>query len=142
MRSRVQSHPWRSDIAPLTLSGVIDAAAAQSGLEIDRTETLEDVPMRVSRLSIGAAVIAAVLHSSAVSVAAQSAVESEPVLKSVKERNGKTQAPEAVVNAGMTKQQRLSLCLGSWDAETHMSKQEWRVACQRTVRDYPDAFVR
>ena len=66
----------------------------------------------------------------------------EPILKPVKERNGKTQEPEAVVNAGMTKQQRLSLCLGSWDAETHMSKQEWRVACQRTVRDYPDAFVR
>jgi hypothetical protein len=98
--------------------------------------------MRVSRLLIGAAAIAAVLHFSAVSVAAQSASQSEPILKPVKERNGKTQEPEAVVNAGMTKQQRLSLCLGSWDAETHMSKQEWRVACQRTVRDYPDAFVR
>ena len=98
--------------------------------------------MRVSRLSIGAAFIAAVLHFSAVSVAAQSAAQSEPILKPVKERHGKTQEPEAVVNAGMTKQQRLSLCLGSWDAETHMSKQEWRVACQRTVRDYPDAFVR
>jgi hypothetical protein len=102
--------------------------------------------MRVSRLSIGAAVIAALLHSSVVSVAAQSAAQSEPILKPVKERHGKTQEPEAVVstgvNSGMTKQQRLSLCLGSWDAETHMSKQEWRVACQRTVRDYPDAFVR
>jgi hypothetical protein len=94
--------------------------------------------MRDSRLLIGAAAIAAVLHFSAVPAAAQS----EPILKPVKERNGKTQEPEAVVNAGMTKQQRLSLCLGSWDAETHMSKQEWRVACQRTVRDYPDAFVR
>ena len=98
--------------------------------------------MRVSRLLLGPVVIAAVLHSSAVSVAAQSASQSEPTLKPIKERAGKTQAPEAVVNAGMTKQQRLSLCLGSWDAETHMSKQEWRVACQRTVRDYPDAFVR
>jgi hypothetical protein len=98
--------------------------------------------MRVSRLSIGAAVIAAVLQSSAVPVVAQSAEQSEPILKPAKERAGKAQAPEAVVNAGMTKQQRLSLCLGSWDAETHMSKQEWRVACQRTVRDYPDAFIR
>ena len=98
--------------------------------------------MRVSRLSIGAAVIAAVLQSSAVPVAAQTAAQSEPTLKPLKERHGKAQETEAVVNAGMTKQQRLSLCLGSWDAETHMSKQEWRVACQRTVRDYPDAFIR
>jgi hypothetical protein len=102
--------------------------------------------MRVSRLSIGVAAIAAVLQFSAVSVAAQTASPSEPILKPAKERHGKTQEPEAVVNTGvntgMTKQQRLSLCLGSWDAETHMSKQEWRVACQRTVRDYPDAFVR
>jgi hypothetical protein len=25
----------------------------------------------------------------------------------------------------------LEACLGFWDAQTHMSKREWRVACQR-----------
>jgi hypothetical protein len=40
----------------------------------------------------------------------------------------------------MTRQRRLSLCLESWDAQTHMSKREWRVACERSLTDYPDAF--
>ena len=40
----------------------------------------------------------------------------------------------------MSKQQRLLLCIESWDTQTHMSKREWRVACERSVKDYPDAF--
>jgi nucleoid-associated protein YgaU len=47
--------------------------------------------------------------------------------------------PEA---AGATKQKKLSMCLETWDAQTHMTKREWRVACARSVRDYPDAFER
>jgi hypothetical protein len=27
----------------------------------------------------------------------------------------------------------LDSCMGFWDAETHMSKAEWRAACRRTV---------
>jgi hypothetical protein len=34
------------------------------------------------------------------------------------------------------------MCLETWDAQTHMTKREWRVACARSVRDYPDAFDR
>ena len=34
----------------------------------------------------------------------------------------------------------MKLCLQSWDANTHMSKREWRIACKRTVREYPDAY--
>jgi len=40
----------------------------------------------------------------------------------------------------MTAQRKLSLCIDTWDRETHMSKQEWRAACRRSVKDYPDAF--
>jgi hypothetical protein len=40
----------------------------------------------------------------------------------------------------MTKEKRLALCIDSWDAQTHMSKREWRGACERSVRDYPTAF--
>ena len=43
---------------------------------------------------------------------------------------------------GATKQKKLSMCLETWDAQTHMTKREWRVACARSVRDYPDAFDR
>jgi hypothetical protein len=43
---------------------------------------------------------------------------------------------------GVTTQKKLSLCLETWDAQTHMTKKEWRIACARSVRDYPDAFER
>ena len=95
--------------------------------------------MRISRLFTGAVVVAAVCFLSAVSLAA--AARAEPILKPAKERGAKAQEPEVVASAGMT-QQRKPLCIDSWDAETHMSRQEWRAACRRSVRDYPDAFDR
>jgi|SRR5262245_12783012 len=53
---------------------------------------------------------------------------------------------EAADKAGekpdVSKQKKLSMCLETWDAQTHMTKREWRVACARSVRDYPDAFDR
>jgi hypothetical protein len=62
----------------------------------------------------------------------------ELVLKPAKERGT---SPEKLPTAGSTtKEQRLALCLGSWDAQTHMTKREWRTACTRTVKDYPDTF--
>jgi hypothetical protein len=27
--------------------------------------------------------------------------------------------------------------MGFWDAATHMTKVEWRAACQRTMQEYP-----
>ena len=50
--------------------------------------------------------------------------------------------PEKPQAAGVDRQKKLSLCLETWDAQTHMTRQEWRVACARSVRDYPDAFER
>jgi hypothetical protein len=38
------------------------------------------------------------------------------------------------------RQGKLALCLGDWDTSSHMSKSEWRRACERTVSLYPTAF--
>jgi hypothetical protein len=67
--------------------------------------------------------------------------------KSAKERAGMAAVAAAAKaaekpEAGATKQKKLSMCLETWDAQTHMTKREWRVACARSVRDYPDAFER
>jgi hypothetical protein len=71
---------------------------------------------------VGAAIVGLWLSASSTSIA-QTAKEG-------------TKAPE------LSKERKLSLCVESWDATTHMSKQEWRIACQRSIKDYPDAFER
>jgi hypothetical protein len=35
-----------------------------------------------------------------------------------------------------------SRCISDWDAATYMTKQEWRAACRRALKDYPGAFRR
>ena len=118
----------------------MDSATGEGALQIaERQAIQEGSPVRVSRLFTGAVVVVAVSFLSAVSLAG--AVQAEPILRPAKERGTKAQE-EIVASAGMTQQRRLSLCIDSWDAETHMSKQEWRAACKRSVRDYPDAFSR
>jgi hypothetical protein len=74
----------------------------------------------------------------AVYVLAQSASQAQPVLKSVQERAARYAT--SAVGGDNTKQGQFALCLESWDAATHMTKQNWRSACQRSVKDYPDAF--
>jgi hypothetical protein len=32
----------------------------------------------------------------------------------------------------------LEACMGFWEPATHMTKAEWRVACKRTMQDYPN----
>lgn len=32
----------------------------------------------------------------------------------------------------------LEACMGFWEPPTHMTKAEWRVACKRTMQDYPN----
>ena len=39
-----------------------------------------------------------------------------------------------------TKEERLARCLGDWDSSTHMTKNEWRRSCERSVIYDPDAF--
>ena len=96
--------------------------------------------MSVARLFIP--VVAAAFLFSAGFVGAQPAPESAPILKPARERGAPPSETQPVVNEAATERQRLALCIESWDAETHMSKQEWRAACQRSVRAQPDAFGR
>jgi hypothetical protein len=88
--------------------------------------------MPFSRL-LSAAVVASALLS-----LPGSAPASAQVLRSAKER-GNPLVEHSLVG-GLTKEKRLSLCIESWDAQTHMSKREWRAACERSVKDYPTAF--
>ena len=70
-------------------------------------------------------------------VFAQVATPSQLTLKKAKERGA---APEAEEGGGMTKKKRLTLCIDSWDAQTHMTKREWRVACERSIKTYRDTI--
>jgi hypothetical protein len=45
-------------------------------------------------------------------------------------------APSAPGGGGST----LADCMGFWDAETHMSKKEWRAACVRTMAEFPTIY--
>ena len=45
-------------------------------------------------------------------------------------------APSAPGGGGKT----LADCMRFWDRETHMTKAEWRAACQRTMQEYPSVF--
>jgi len=95
--------------------------------------------MPFSRL-LSAAVVASALLSlpGSAPAFAQGASPAQPVLRSAKER-GNPLVEHSLVG-GLTKEKRLSLCIESWDAQTHMSKREWRAACERSVKDYPTAF--
>ena len=95
--------------------------------------------MPFSRL-LSAAVVASALLSLPASAPAfaQGASPAQPVLRSAKGR-GNPLAEDNLVG-GLTKEKRFSLCIESWDAQTHMSKREWRAACERSVKDYPTAF--
>src|SRR5262249_15959866 len=48
----------------------------------------------------------------------------------------------ASVDVGIPQDQALSVCVNDWDPVTHMSRQEWRAACQRSVQQDPGAFQR
>jgi len=95
--------------------------------------------MPFSRL-LSAAVVASALLSlpGSAPAFAQGASPAQPVLRPAKGR-GNPLAEDNLVG-GLTKEKRLSLCIESWDAQTHMSKREWRAACERSVKDYPTAF--
>jgi hypothetical protein len=102
---------------------------------------LEDEAVLFSRL-LAAAVVASTVYflPPSAPASAQGTTPSQPILKNAKERGASPLAEVNPAGGGMSKQQRLLLCIESWDTQTHMSKREWRVACERSVKDYPDAF--
>jgi len=96
--------------------------------------------MQLSSL-LAAALVASALLSvpGSAPASAQGASPAQPVLRPAKER-GNPAAEDNLTSGGMTRERRLALCLESWDAQSHMSKREWRAACVRSVQDYPTAF--
>ncbi|HEU0059653.1 MAG TPA: hypothetical protein VFR19_07240 [Hyphomicrobiaceae bacterium] len=100
--------------------------------------------MGISRATIILATLALLAASSIVD--AQTERQAAP-MKNPKQRAAMAAeaAPDKTAEkpeAGAAKQKKLSVCLETWDRQTHMTKREWRVACVRSVRDYPDAFDR
>lgn len=69
--------------------------------------------------------------------AAQNATLPATIAKKAKERGeGRKSEVVPIENAAGSHglmRQRLSQCMDSWDAQTHMSRREWRVACERSV---------
>ena len=100
--------------------------------------------MGVSRATIIVGTLA--LLGASCAADAQTERQAAP-MKSPKERAGTATVAAADKAAekpeeGATKQKKLSMCLETWDAQTHMTKKEWSVACARSIQDYPDAFER
>jgi hypothetical protein len=89
------------------------------------------------RPSIGVASLALLAASSIAQ--AQSEPKKNPRERAVMAADAAAEKSQA---AAPTKEKKLTMCLETWDAQTHMTKREWRVACARSVRDYPDAFDR
>jgi hypothetical protein len=47
--------------------------------------------------------------------------------------SGSDSTPSTPGGGGKT----LQACMGFWESATHMSKTEWRAACERTMDQYP-----
>jgi len=62
-------------------------------------------------------------------------------LKPAKERGSNPQVMALTPGDGDANKD-YSRCISDWDATTHMTKKEWRAACRRALKDYPDAFRR
>jgi hypothetical protein len=106
------------------------------GAECSRWHAME-AAMAKSRASISVASLALLAASSL----AQAQGEQKPAAPM---KNSKDRAVIAAdtTQAAPSKEKKLSMCIETWDAQTHMTKREWRVACLRSVKDYPDAFDR
>jgi hypothetical protein len=76
-------------------------------------------------------------------------VEREPTRPHVKLKPARERGSNPQVNPTMALKpgdgddnKGYSRCISDWDAATHMTKQEWRAACRRALKDYPGAFRR
>jgi hypothetical protein len=97
--------------------------------------------MAISPATISLATLA--LWAASSIAQAQSEQKPSPPARNAKDRA--VMAADAAAEsqaARPSKEKKLSMCLETWDAQTHMTKREWRIACARSVRDYPDAFDR
>jgi hypothetical protein len=98
--------------------------------------------MPLSKIFVTQLALCALLLQSAGSVSAQGTPAEKPVLRSAKERGAAPQADSAGAagSSGLTREQRVTICLETWDAQTHMTRREWRIACERSVLVEPGIF--
>jgi hypothetical protein len=98
--------------------------------------------VQFSKLHIGAVVAFACTSLTISPAPSQTATQSQPALKRAKDR-GSTPSTETnttgeAASGGMSNQRSFLDCLETWDKATHMTKQEWRRTCERTIREYPE----
>lgn len=96
--------------------------------------------MALSKI-VAVSLAASALHLNAVGPACAQAAD-KPVPRSTKERGAVPQADavRTTGSGGLTKEQRVTICLDTWDAQTHMTRREWRIACERSVELEPGVF--
>jgi hypothetical protein len=98
--------------------------------------------MQFPKLLMGPVVAFACISVTSSPVTSQTATPSQPVLKAAKDKGSTpstaTNPTEAAASGGRTRERDFKDCLDTWDKGTHMTKQEWRRTCERTVRDYPE----
>jgi hypothetical protein len=63
-----------------------------------------------------------------------------PVLKSYQERASLYAHSDLALRSQPSNTEKFVRCLGDWDPSTHMTKNEWRRSCERSVVYDPDAF--
>src|SRR5262245_6265600 len=71
---------------------------------------------------------------------------SEPLPSQFATEQGGGAAPDLALSPGTSSApskpggggKALADCMGFWDAATHMSKVEWRAACKRSMKEFPD----
>jgi hypothetical protein len=73
-------------------------------------------------------------------VAGEEATRPRTLLRPAKERGTTPRTTSEIAAIETTNQRAVSVCIADWDAATHMTKKEWLKACERSVKDYPDAF--
>jgi len=106
----------------------------------------------VLSLLVEGAAIAQIGEPTPVPAPAGKSAEQEPTrphvkLKPARERGEQGSNPQDNPTMALTPgdgddNKDYSRCISDWDAATHMTKQEWRAACRRALKDYPGAFRR
>ena len=109
-------------------------------LGAERVREQVEAAMVISQATLGMATLALLAAASSIAQAQSEQKPSAPA-KTPRVMAADAAAEKSQVEAP-SKQKKLTMCLETWDAQTHMTKREWRTACARSVRDYPDAFDR
>lgn len=67
-------------------------------------------------------------------------VQSQPVRPQTQQPPPASQGTSRSI-AGSATQKDVEECMKLWDAGTHMTKREWRVTCERSLRESPTVLI-